>query len=145
MSGPPAKPWVSGVHPTHKVFRLSVSLCEDEFGNIWSDHEFATSEDERVASGLRYGGVPQIAHAMLSEAVVREVYTSALLMFGKDPKTLERWATADEEGRKVIEAELAKAANHVITTTVPKMLPTLVPGVLAMLRNLLGASDSPAG
>lgn len=133
MSQSPPKPWAPGKQPTYTSFRLVVNVCQDTFGNVWSDHEFATPEDEQVARGLRQGGVLQIAHALLTEAVRREVFTSILMKLSQDPTLLSRWPNMTEEERRQVEDELSAAALHVVTKTTTKMLPGAVPGVLTML------------
>lgn len=132
MQSPP-KPWIQGKQPTYTAFQLVVNVCQDEFGNIWSDHEFLTPEGEQLAQGLPHGGVAQIAHALLTETVRREVFTCALVWMSKDPRFLERWALAEPPERKFLEEELVRAAQHVVTATTTRMLPGAVAGVLDML------------
>lgn len=133
MSQSPPKPWAQGVHPTYSAFRLIVNVCQDEFGNVWSDHEFATPEDEETAQGLRQGGVLQIAHALLTEAVRREVFTTILVKLSQNPTLLSTWPKLSAKEQRQVEDELSAAALHVVTQTTTKMLHKSVPGVLAML------------
>ena len=143
MSQSPMKPWQPGVYPTYTAFRLTVNICQDEFGNVWSDHEFSTPEDQVVASALAHGGVHQVAHALLTEAVRREVFTSALILMSRDSQFLGQWQAADSTGRNVREEELVRAALCVVTQTAEKMMPSAVAGVLTMLGQQGGASRHP--
>lgn len=147
MSQSPPKPWLPGKQPTYTAFRLVVNICQDEFGNVWSDHDFPTPEDGMTALGLPHGGVPQVAHSLLTEAVRREVFTSALMLLGQNPALLAQWAAAEAEGRQKLEGELSRAALHVVTQTTAKMLPSAVPGVLAMLaeQQMGSPPQSPRG
>lgn len=121
------------MHSTHTVFQLVVNICQDNLGRVWAEHDFLTSADRDVAASLPHGGVPQIAHALLSEAVFREVYTSALILMTRDPDFLPRWIAAEESQRRGLEQELQAAALHVLTKTPEKMLPNAISGILAML------------
>lgn len=135
MSQSPEKPWVPGTHPTYSAFRLVVNVCQDEHGNVWSDHNFTTPADLEVAGNLPQGGAPQVAHALLTEAVRREVFLCALIELTKDEGFLVRYTAADDEVKARMEAELAIAAKHVITRTLDKMVPGSVSEVLAMMAD----------
>lgn len=135
MSRSPDKPWVPGKHPTYSALRLIVNVCQDEHGNVWSDHGFQTPADEQVAGELPQGGAPQVAHALLTEAVRREVFMCALIELTKEPGFLTRYQAADEAGQEQIRRDLAAAAQHVITRTLTKMVPGAVAEVLAMMAD----------
>lgn len=135
MSQSPAKPWGRGQQPTYTALQLTVNLCQDEFGNVWSDHDFASPGDQEIAAGLPQGGIPQVAHVLLTEAVRREVFTSALVHMSQEPAFLAKWAHAGEAERKVMENDLVRATWHVLSMTISKMLPGAVTGVLAMLEH----------
>lgn len=129
----PVKPWTPGKQPSYTAFRLVVNICQDGDGNVWSDHEFLTPEDEATAAELFQGGVPQVAHSLLTEAVRREVYTSALVLLSRTPEYLAQWHQSSPEDRKALEGGLEAATEQVISRTVRKMLPGAVSGILAML------------
>lgn len=145
MSRSPPKPWKPGVQPTYTAFSLTVNVCQDEFKNVWSDHDFSTDSDADIASGLQHGGIPQVAHALLTEAVRREVFTSAMVLLSRDPTFVARWAGADDAGKQALEKDLGRATQHVITQTLIKMLPGAVAGVLSMLEDQGGALLAPKG
>lgn len=135
MSQSPAKPWQRGKQPTYTALQLTVNICQDEFGNVWSDHDFATPADQEIAAGLPQGGVLQVAHALLTEAVRREVFTSALVQMSQDPTYFALRLAPDGDSRRLLTIDLEKAVLHVLTTTMSKMLPGAVAGVLAMLED----------
>jgi len=131
----PQKPWKHGKHPEYTHLRVVLNLCQDEFGNVWSDHTFASSKDEALAAELSNGGHPQIAHALLSEALRREVFLLALVKMSSDPEFLRRWKDADEASRASIQEELEKALVEVVTKTAEKGASGVVAGVLTMLAD----------
>lgn len=137
----PPKPWSTGKQETYTAFRLVVNICQDEYGNVWSDHECLSSDDELVMHQLPQGGVPQVAHALLTEATRREVFTSALVLMSRDPQFLAQWVAADSTGRRVLEQELEEAAKTVLARTVEKMLPGAVAGILTMLASQRSATE----
>jgi len=131
----PDKPWIPGNHPTYAALRLRVNLCQDHHGNVWSDHNFETAADAVVAGTLPQGGVPQIAHALLTEAVRREAFVCALVEMTKDQKFLARYKSGTPEEKARIEADLQKAATFVITKALEKMVGPSVADVLAMMSD----------
>ena len=135
MSQSPEKPWVPGQHPTYSAFRLVVNVCQDEHGSVWSDHGFATPADVEVAGNLPQGGAPQVAHALLTGAVRREVFLCALIELTKDKGFLAQYTAADDAEKRRMEAGLAAAAKLVITRTLDKMVPGSVAEVLAMMAD----------
>lgn len=129
----PPKPWRLGRHKDYSAFRLALTVCHDEHGRVWSEHGFDTKADEQVAASLPHGGVQQVAHALLIEAVRREAFTCALVQASKDAGFLERWSRADDGQRAILEQEIQKAAEEVLMRTIPKMLPGAVREVLDMM------------
>jgi len=135
MNQSPPKPWTPGKHPTYSALQLVVNVCQDEHGNVWSDHDFHTPADASVAGDLPQGGAPQVAHALLTEAVRREAFMCALVELTKDGEYLARWVAADDEGKARMETDIGFAAKHVITQTLEKMVPGAVSEVLAMMAD----------
>jgi len=135
MSRSPEKPWVPGTHPTYSAFRLQVNVCQDQHGNVWSDHDFATPADMSVAQSLRQGGAPQVAHALLTEAIRREAFMCALIAETKEKGFLARYKASSAEEKLRVEAELQGYATHVITQALGKMTPGAVAEVLAMMAD----------
>ncbi|OHD24508.1 MAG: hypothetical protein A2Y38_07225 [Spirochaetes bacterium GWB1_59_5] len=127
----PPKPWTPGRHPTYTAYTLVVHVCEDEHGRVWSDHEFFTEGDALVAAGTRNGGVEQVAHALLTEALRREAFVDLLVKVSHDPALLGRLQQPAQ--REAMATEIEGVVARVITQVLPKALPGLVRGVLDMI------------
>jgi hypothetical protein len=136
MPQSPDKPWTPGKHPTYTAFRLQVNVCQDGDGNVWSDHDFASLADEQVAQGLPQGSIPQVAHALLTEAVRREAFLCALLELGNSPDLLEDTEKA--------QPDIERYTTHVITKALEKMVPGAVAEVLAMMKAQVEGSPPPS-
>ena len=134
MSQSPPKPWIPGKNPGYTAFQLVVNICQDSDGNVWSDHDFATPEDQSFAQGLPQAGLLHITHALLSEAVRREVLVSAMIQMSQNASFLKDWASGDAESRKDLEAILMDRVHEVLTKTIGKMLPGAILGILEMMR-----------
>ena len=126
MSQSPNKPWLTGKQPGYTGYRLTVNICEDDLHRVWSDHEFASLEDEKAAFSSPQMGVQQIAHALMTEAVRREAYLDLLLKMTQDPKFLSKWQGADEAGREQVVTELSAITSEVIRGKLIRMVPGLV-------------------
>jgi hypothetical protein len=133
----PPKPWVKGEQPTYTAFQLTVNICKDGDGNVWSDHNFATPKDAEIAETLRADGPPMLAHSLLIEAVRREAFMCVLVEMSKDPdpKYLAQWMAVDDGNKHMLEAELQRAVKTTITRTLEKMVPGAVSEVLAMMAD----------
>ena len=119
----PEKPWVTGKHPDHTVYRLVVSICEDEHGRVWSEHDFASEEDAAICQATRNAGVEQTAHALLTEALRREAFVDALIILTRSHGILPPGT----------QEEIVAAVTKVVTGKLPKALPSLVRGILDMI------------
>lgn len=135
--GAPPRPWVTGSHKTHTVFRLIVTVCETVRGWTFSEHEFASRADELLASAIPSGGTRQIAHALFQEALIRELFLEALMLQQEHPGYLRAFKDADEQGRTVIADRLADAAALVFTKLVFKVGKGTARGVLEMMAGSL--------
>lgn len=131
MSQSPRKPWVVGRTPTYTSFRLQVNVCQDGDGNVWSDHGFMEPVDEMISQTLRHGGVQQIAHSLLTEAVRREAFLTTLILISQG-----------KGGVLPSEEQVTEAVEKVLTATIKKMAPGAAAGVLEMMREQLEGSDS---
>ena len=132
MQSPP-KPWTPGVHPTYTSLQLVLNICQDEFGNVWSDHTYASSNDEALAASLKQGGAPEIAHALMVEALRREVFLLALVKMSQDSDFLQRWKDAEDEERLALQKDIEHGLVDVVTRTAQKGASSLASGVLTML------------
>lgn len=133
----PKKPWKHGKQPGYIALRLTVNICQDEFGNVWSDHTFATPEDEALAADLKHKGPPEIAHALMSEALRREAFMLTLLKVSADPQFLQQWGQASKEDRALLQKKLEKGMVDVVHKTAEKNAAGVVEGVLTMLTSQL--------
>jgi hypothetical protein len=122
----PEKPWAVGRHPTYTGYRLTVNVCEDTQGRVWSDHEFTSDYDASTAATTRNQGVEQIAHALMMEALRREVFVEVLMALSHNPNLLQEWDEGDVQ-------RFVRMTTEVVTQKLPKALPGLVRGVLDMM------------
>ena len=142
MNGPPRRPWTKGRNPEYACFHLAVQVCEDEHGRVWSQHRFETEEDEEIACTLSGGGARQVAHALLLEALRREVWCDILVELTKDGDGyVERYVQGDEDERREIEQELAGAAAKVVAGLFPKLLPGVAREMMEMLLAQLAGTS----
>ena len=118
---PPPRPWKKGVHQTYKALVLEVHVCQDETGRVWSSNSFQGSEDEQTALKMPQGGTEQVAYALLTEALRREVFVDALVHLSRDPQFLVHYVAGDPETREEMEEHLTRAAREVMFTTMEKM------------------------
>ena len=135
MSQSPSKPWKKGEQPGYTAFQLVVNICQDADGNVWSDHDFLTPEDHTISIALPQGGAPQIAHALLSEAVRREAFLCVLVELTKDREFMAKWMGAGDAAKDQMETGLRAAVEQVVSQTLAKMASGAVPEVLAMLAD----------
>lgn len=114
-------------------FVLEVNVLQDERGRLWSKHDFQSPEDQQKALRLPNFGVPQIARALLTEALRREVYAVILTKLSQNTRFLEEWQGADDARKRDIEAEMARVAREIITGAVDEMNPAITREVFTML------------
>lgn len=131
---PPTPPWKKGVNQAYTCFSIDTEVCVDKDGQVWSSHSLER-EDEEISRTLQNYGEPQIAFALLTEALRREVFNDALLELSKDRKFIETYKTADAETRKQIEKNLANAALNIIVRSSRHMLLNITREILAMMSD----------
>ena len=112
---------------------MLISILVDEFGRVYSEHDFASDEGRDLATALPSGGAPHIAYGLLTEAFRRESFMAALTLMSHDPEFLNKWVTGDEKIRWEIESRLATAATQVIIGGCKKMLKDTTREILEML------------
>jgi hypothetical protein len=132
MNQSPLKPWVPGQQPGYTAYQITVTVCEDDLGQVWSEHSFASDVDAQACASTKGGGVEQVAHALLTEGLRREVFVDALLTLSKSPYVLHRWKT-DPGAREQIVARLQSQVTEVLHKKLPLALPGLIAGVLEMM------------
>lgn len=133
MPKAPERPWERGRNVDYACFGLTVEVCEDKDGRVWSQQAFQTAEDEEVACTLSGGGTRQVAHALLLEALRREVFVDILVELSKGEGYIERYIKATDEDRNEIERELAEATTKIMTGMLPKMLPSVAREMVEMV------------
>lgn len=130
---PPPRPWKKGTSPEYTALTLEVQVCLDKQGRLWSVSEFQSDEDERLAATLPNAGLPQVAHALLTSALRREVYTEVFVQLSKDKDFLAVYVQADEEGKRAVEELLGNTSHDVMSKTIRKMGRDSAQEILMML------------
>ena len=137
---PPEQMRQKGEHDGHRTVVLEVRFCENPTGRVWSEHSFQTAEDETLSREMRGGGVRQVAHALLTEALRRETFVSALAKMSADPGFLSTYATADDEKQRELEQQLGGEVREVIWRTLGKMGSDAAREVLLLLASQLSGN-----
>lgn len=132
---PPPTPWTKGSHEAYSAFSLTVDVCQDEFDRVWSSHCYETPEDEAVALQLKSGGAPQVAYALLTEAMRREAFVLTLVRMSKDPDFIQTYKTASDEVKRGMEADLGIAARQIMANTMSKMVAGVGREILSMVAS----------
>lgn len=131
----PKKPWKPGVQPEYTHLRVVLNICQDKFGNVWSDHTFLSPEDERLAGGMPSSGHNQVAHALMSEALRREAFLQALAEMSVKSDFIQQWKNGNKATRAVIQSKLEASLVELVRRTAEKNAAGVVEGVLAMLAD----------
>ncbi len=100
---------------------LTVNICLGPNEEVLSNHNFASSEDSEIAKQWSGGGLRQVAHALLTEAVRREAFTSLIVKMSADPEYLQNYLKATPEERKALETEMSVLVQEVLTRNLQKM------------------------
>lgn len=111
----------TGEHDGYRLFKLLVGVLVNQGGKVWSTHDFQTPEDAQLAGQLAGGGVRHIAHALLVEALRREVYAGIMAKLTHDPTYLQGYQQGDATTRAQIELELAQCSRQVMLDTTGKI------------------------
>lgn len=102
-------------------FTLTVNICLGPNGEVLSNHNFTSSDDSETAKQWSGGGLRQVAHALLTEAVRREAFTSLIVKMSADPEYLQNYLKATPEERKALETEMSIKVQEVLTRNLQKM------------------------
>jgi hypothetical protein len=129
---PPERPWKKGQQDGYTCFSVEIVVCADDKGAVWSEHRLG-QDDAVLSQTLQGGGARQIAHALLVEAIRREVFVDVLVELSKKNGYLERYQAADEAGKRGIERDLSNAGLAVLVGVLPKLLPGTAREVLEMV------------
>jgi len=133
MSNSPRQLHIRGEKKGHITCGLKVLVCEDPTGRVWSTHDFLTDEDGRLCLKMKNQGVAQVAHGLLTEALRRQTFMSALAQLTADEDLLTTYRDADGDTRLQMEASLGAATQEVIWRTLGKMSANAAREVLTMM------------
>lgn len=136
---PPAQLWKKGKSEGCETAVLEVHICKDANGALWSVHNWQSRTDEALVRGWPEGGAKQVAHALLTEALRREVYALVLGELTKDAEYISKYAQADESGKTSLEKRLKLALPKIILTMTEKMGDGLVQEILTMVEKSEGS------
>jgi len=128
---------MKGRHDGHSTVVLEVRVCLDPTNRVWSVHKFQSREDAALSLKWPGGGASALGHALLTEALRRETYTSALAALTADPDFLTTYVEAEEEKQRTIEAELGAKVRELIWITLGKMGADTAREVLSMMAGQL--------
>lgn len=116
--------WEKGKHTDGSVtFEIKIGIAESSEGHIASYHDFLSEEDLSLAEGLSSKGNVQIAHALLLEAIKRELYIEATQL-----------AQQNSLGDISVEKLIVDRTIDVITKITNKVTGSLAQGTLQQLR-----------
>ncbi len=127
----PEQPWERG-RQEYTLIGVNVQVCEDADGTVWSLHQ-VDPEDEPVAKSMDSGGNRQVAHALLVEALRREVFVEVLIEMSSDKDWLSRYQTVSKTDQDGMTKNLSNSALAVMVGVIPKLLPGVVQEVLDMV------------
>ena len=133
MIQPPEALWQGrGVHPTGTTVLLSIHVCKDDQGQIWSFQQPATPEDARLLETWQGHGTRALAHVLLVEALRREAHLCLLTALSKDTELVQKYLKGNEAEKEAIEHDLAVACMDVVQVASPKIVPDAVREIMNM-------------
>jgi len=111
---------------------MEVEVCQDQYGRVWSRHDFQGQADAETAQGMPQSGIQQVAFALLTEAIRRESYVDLIVEIGKDPGFEKRYRGATPEQREAIVLDLAGSTIKIVNGSLRKMALGITQEILAM-------------
>jgi len=123
----------TGTYSDGSVASIEVRIALDPNGKLWSINQPASPKDNDVFQSWKDHGVRAITHAMLTEALRREVYMCVLAQLTKDPSFVRTYASGDPSIRSDLEADLVRVVRETLEATLPKMIPNAVLEVMDMV------------
>lgn len=133
---PPKMPW-SKDSEDYSTFDIRVSICEKlrkGCREVFSSHDFLSTEDMEVARSLLSLGEEQISFALLVEALRREMYVQCIVEIGQNSSEfLAEYADGDEEKRQEIAEAWGENLYLAVCTNVSKMAVSTAQEVLESL------------
>lgn len=129
----PAQPWLRGKHDTHSMAVISIEICRDEFGRVFSAHSPQEASDQETLMSWPGGGQQEMAFAMFTEAVRREALLSVLVLMSNRPNYQKQVQEATEKELEVMRSEVRGVLHHQMT----RMLNQLVDGAVEEAFNIV--------
>ena len=133
LQNSPPQLWKKGEKDGYSTIVLNVRVCQGPHGEIWSIHDFETPEDAALALKWSGGGVRQIAHALLTEALRRESFVSSMVKMSSDKDFLPGYARASQEAKALFEKDFAQKVLNQFAGTAGKIVLACSREILAML------------
>lgn len=140
---PPKQLWQKGRHDGYETAVLEVRICKDAQNQLWSVHNWQSREDEALSHSWPEGGAKQVAHALLTEALRREVYALVLGELTRDQEMISKYSQADAAGKAEIEKRLEQSLPRMVLRMTEKMGPGLVQEILAMVEKASASKRVP--
>jgi len=141
--GPPPFPWKTGTSESYTAFTVAVDVCQDQRKRVWSDQRFPTAEDAAAAQTLDGDAIQQIAYALLTEALRRELYLDAMVELSNNPDFITAWVNADPQGKTKLEHELANAGLTVMFQGLGKMAPSVARETFLRVKDAIESQGEP--
>lgn len=137
MLKPPPGPWVKGQHEEYSAFVIEVTICQNNFNQVFSTHKLQEEVDAEITKAMPSMGMEQAAFGLLTEAIRREVLLQALIHVSQDQQMVERYLGGTEEEQKGIEEVLGAKATQIIQENVSRMMPQIAKEIMAWVQNPL--------
>lgn len=101
---------------------LEVHIQREHSGAVYSKHVPRDASDLDVLRTWPTEGIPEVAFALLTEAVRREAVLDAILWVGSHPENRQRWREGDQQ--EAILADLSPRLCEVIRQTTCRLSAT---------------------
>lgn len=112
---------------------IEVIIEMNERGEVRSAHR-PQGDDERTLATWPQGGVYQVAHGMLSEALRMEVLASLLAQASNDPTFVPWLSSAPEEELSAAELKIRRGVEVVVGKATAKQLHSIVNAGISEFR-----------
>jgi len=133
MPAPPY-PWTKGKQAEYTCFVIEVEVAVDQHGVPWSNHALQSPEDMALTMEMDKSGQEYVAHALLMEAVKREVLLEILLRLSNDAEFKGRILDSAREAQEELVSEVSTAMMRVVNRVVAEVAPDAARAALDMVR-----------
>lgn len=120
---------------------VEVVVEMNERGEVRSAHRLQGDADQRTLGSWPQGGVYQVAHGMLSEALRMEVLASLLAQASGDPTFIPWLSGASAEELSAAESKIRAAIEVIVNRSVSKLLCSTVGSGLAEFRQRVAEEE----